>query len=321
MMRSHPTKAQRGVALITAILLVAIATVLAAKLTWDNQVSIRRTETSLALEQARFFALGAEAAAIEILREDDNAYDNKQEEWNQVVPPVSVGYDDVILGQMQGTVTDAQGKLNINNLMPDPAGNPDPVSVEIFERLFQYLDIDTALVDLIIDWIDADTVPQPRGAEDGIYTGLDPGYRPANGYFTTLTELRAVAGVDAETYALLEPHLTAIPAGRCGGTAGITGVNMNFATPEVMAALHVDISPNQAQSWAEERDNSGWEDITEIINLPADIAGSYAIVSSPCLRLDVTVDVGSTVLTMYSLLDRSGGNGNIVPFVRAYGLD
>ena len=319
-MRAHPAR-QRGVALITAILLVAIATVLAAKLTWDNQVSMRRTETSLALEQARFFALGAEAAAIEIMREDTNSYDNKQEEWNQVVPPVSVGYDEVVLGQMQGNVTDIQGKLNVNNLVPDPAGNPDQVSLEIFERLFQYLDVDTAIVDAIVDWIDADTVPQPRGAEDGIYTGLDPGYRPANGHLTSISELRAIAGIDEATYALLEPHLTAIPPGKCGASAGIVGVNMNYATPEVMAALHTDISPTQAQSWAEERDNRGWEDINEIFDLPSDIAGSYAIVSSPCLRLDVTVDVGSTVLTMYSLLDRSGGNGNIVPIVRAYGLD
>ena len=66
---------QHGVALITAILLVAIATLIAAKLSWDNRVSIRRTETTLTQEQARLIALGGEAIAIDILRQDDNDYD------------------------------------------------------------------------------------------------------------------------------------------------------------------------------------------------------------------------------------------------------
>ena len=68
---------QSGVALITAILLVAIATVLATKLAWDNQVSMRRTESILALEQARAIALGAEAVAKDILRQDDPEFDNQ----------------------------------------------------------------------------------------------------------------------------------------------------------------------------------------------------------------------------------------------------
>jgi general secretion pathway protein K len=315
-----PSDRQRGVALITAILLVAIATVLAAKLSWDNKISMRRTEAVLMQEQARLFALGAEAVAIDVLFEDDNEFDAADEDWAQVLPPVTVGIGEIELGQMQGRLSDVQGRLNINNLVPDREAEPDEPSVEMFLRLFNTLGVEPAVLDAIIDWMDNDTVPRGRGAEDGTYTALTPGYRAANNYFVTISELRAVAGVDPEVYELLLPHITAIPPGVCGAAAGgPVPINLNFATAEVMASLSEDITPSQAAAWIEERGESGWESIAEIGNFPESVE-SYATLKSECLQLNVTVAVGTSVLTMYSLLDRSGDEG-IVPVVRAYGLE
>ncbi len=311
---STPCFRQQGVALITAILLVAIATLIAAKLSWDNQVSIRRTETTLMQEQARLFALGGEAVAIEYLRNDTDNYDLTDEFWLNTLPPVEIGIDEIVLGQMQGRLEDAQGRLNINNLVPDTA-NRDVYAQ--FERLFNTLNIDTSIIDAIIDWIDTDTVPLNRGAEDGTYTALDPGYRPANNYFTRISELRAVKGIDAldaETYNELLRHITALHPDWCGATP--TLVNMNFATAEVMVALDANISLGQAEAWVEQR-GSGWTDV-DIIGVSPD-AQAYVSVQTNCLQLYVTVNVGSLVLSMYSLLDRSGSD--IVTRVRAYGLD
>jgi len=311
---STPCFRQQGVALITAILLVAIATLIAAKLSWDNQVSIRRTETTLMQEQARLFALGGEAVAIEYLRNDTDNYDLTDEFWLNTLPPVEIGIDEIVLGQMQGRLEDAQGRLNINNLVPDTA-NRDVYAQ--FDRLFNTLNIDTSIIDAIIDWIDTDTVPLNRGAEDGTYTALDPGYRPANNYFTRISELRAVKGIDAldaETYNELLRHITALHPDWCGATP--TLVNMNFATAEVMVALDANISLGQAEAWVEQR-GSGWTDV-DIIGVSPD-AQAYVSVQTNCLQLYVTVNVGSLVLSMYSLLDRSGSD--IVTRVRAYGLD
>ena len=311
---STPCFRQQGVALITAILLVAIATLIAAKLSWDNQVSIRRTETTLMQEQARLFALGGEAVAIEYLRNDTDNYDLTDEFWLNTLPPVEIGIDEIVLGQMQGRLEDAQGRLNINNLVPDTA-NRDVYAQ--FERLFNTLNIDTSIIDAIIDWIDTDTVPLNRGAEDGTYTALDPGYRPANNYFTRISELRAVKGIDAldaETYNELLRHITALHPDWCGATP--TLVNMNFATAEVMVALDANISLGQAEAWVKQR-GSGWTDV-DIIGVSPD-AQAYVSVQTNCLQLYVTVNVGSLVLSMYSLLDRSGSD--IVTRVRAYGLD
>jgi general secretion pathway protein K len=308
---------QRGVALITAILMVALATVVAAKLSWDNNIGIRRTESTLMVEQAKLFALGGEAVAIDILRQDVNEeFDHAGEDWAQPSQPVEIGIDEISLGQMYGSLSDANGRLNVNNLVPDE----DEVTKQQFERLFDNLNINPGLIDGIIDWIDTDTDPQSQGAEDGIYTSLDPPYRPANAYMTSISELRAVNGIDADIYELLLPHVTALHPDWCGSNGNGTQVNINFASAEVLSALSDEISPNLAQTWLEERGESGWESINDLSNAPEGLA-QYATVSTDCLELNVTVSIGSSVLSMYSLLDRSGGDEDFVTRVRAYGLD
>ncbi len=61
---------QRGVALIIAIVMVAIATVLAVRIGTRASLDQRRTAGLIALDQAWHVALGAEAWAIEVLRKD-----------------------------------------------------------------------------------------------------------------------------------------------------------------------------------------------------------------------------------------------------------
>jgi general secretion pathway protein K len=329
--RSQPVsgKQQQGVALITAILLVAIATLIASKLSWDNQVSIRRTETTLNQEQARLIALGAEAVAIDILRQDDNDYDYSGDDfdWSKPLGPLEIGIEETVIGVFEGRLKDAQGRLNVNNLLPNPEEPPDPIVVAQFRELFNTLRLNPSLVDAIVDWIDSDTVPLTSGAEDGSYTALDPGYRTANAYITSISELRAVNGIDEETFRLLQPHLPALHPDWCGGSDGTTPVNLNYATAEVMVAASTtqdeSMSLGETESLVEQRGDGGWKSLTEITGLPEDIKNSsYVSVKTDCLNLYVTVEIGSSVLSMYSLLDRSSsGYNDIVTRVRAYGLE
>jgi general secretion pathway protein K len=305
------------VALITALLLVALATVVAAKLSWDNNIGMRRTESTLMQEQARLFALGGEAVAIDVLRQDENReFDNADEEWAQTAPLFEIGIEEIVLGEMQGRLYDAQGRMNVNNLRAADNGK----SRQQFESLFRTLRLNPALVDAIVDWIDPDTVAEPGGAEDGTYTALKPPYRPANNYLTSISELRAISGIDDETYNLLVPHVTALHPDWCGSEGGITPVNLNFATAEVMGSLDEELGLGQGEAWVEERGESGWESLNDIADLPEGLS-SYVAVRTDCLELIVIVNIGSSVLSMYSLLDRSGGGEDIVTRVRAYGLD
>jgi general secretion pathway protein K len=308
------------VALITALLLVALATVIAAKLSWDTNIGIRRTESTLMQEQARLFALGGEAIAIDLLRQDENQeFDNANEDWWQLMREaglIEIGIEETVLGQMRGYLTDVQGRMNVNNLLAADNGK----SRQQFESLFRTLRLNPALVDAIVDWIDPDTVAEPGGAEDGTYTALKPPYRPANNYLTSISELRAISGIDDETYNLLVPHVTALHPDWCGSEGGITPVNLNFATAEVMGSLDEELGLGQGEAWVEERGESGWESLNDIADLPEGLS-SYVAVRTDCLELIVIVNIGSSVLSMYSLLDRSGGGEDIVTRVRAYGLD
>lgn len=314
---------QSGVALITAILLVAIATALATKLTWDNLISMRRTETILGQEQARFFAIGAEAVAIDVMRQDDAAFDHLAEDWAQIVPPVEIGIDEMALGQMQGRIVDAQARFNLNNLVSSQGTVVNARAREQLERLIDLLQLDLALADAIIDWLDADTIPLISGAEDDAYTSLLPPYRSANNYFASVSELQAVAGMDAESYAALLPHVTALNPGWCGGR-DFTPININTASAELIAALDNSIDIGQAEAWVQDRSEVGWENWNEIPDWPSSLQplqDNEISLKSNCFEVNVLVNIGSSVLSMYSLLDRSKGSDAIITRFRTYGLD
>ena len=326
-----PPKSQRGVALITAILMVAIATALAAKMAWDNQLNMRRTQANINMETAKQIALSAESAAIAVLQDAGNDYGNWQDEiatFNKEFFGV-ITIDDVDIGEFYGSAVPTNDRLNVNDLVANNA--PDPAVVQQFSDLFAELsrdvDIPPELLENIIEWIDPDTVPAGAGAEDDVYTSLDPAYRTANNYLVDVSELRAIGGVTREVYEYLLPHLTAMPPGWCGNTAGITPVNLNFTTPQVAAAVlkipvgnATAITDSVVEVPLEDGDlnanlrNLGLTD-DEIVAVEP-----YISARTECFELSVIVNVGSSTLTMYSLIDRLDGT-RIVSRVRAYGLE
>ena len=124
---------QRGVALITAVVLVAIATVLAARVGTDAALDLRRTAGIGALNQGWHVALGAEAWAAQILSEDqrESQVDDLSEAWAQPVPLLPIDG-----GSIEGSVEDMQGRFNLNNLI-QPDGSIDEANLERFRRLLR----------------------------------------------------------------------------------------------------------------------------------------------------------------------------------------
>ncbi len=96
-------------------------------------------------------------------------------------------------------IEDEQGKFNINNLAP--GGVSDPLSIEQFQRLLVSLGLEPKWAGLMADWIDSDTMPNdPDGAEDDVYLGQSPQYRPANEPVTSISELMSLPGFGRERY-------------------------------------------------------------------------------------------------------------------------
>ena len=155
---------QRGVAVVTAMLVVAIGTIIAVNPMWDATLDQRRTLAALASDQGLLYLQSAEAWAGDILRQDlvdSPDADHLGEEWAIELAPLPVEG-----GTIAGRLEDLQGRFNLNNLV-NAAGGPSEPDMARFQRLLQALGLDPRLTDAVIDWIDPDADPRfPDGAEE-----------------------------------------------------------------------------------------------------------------------------------------------------------
>lgn len=261
-----PTMRQRqqGVALIMVLLAMALVVMLATGMTRQQSLRVFKAGHYLAQQQGLSVALGAEVFARQILlkdhQEDEKAkahIDSLDEFWaaNSAVLPLDDG------GVAEIQIDDLGGRLNLNDLV-GADNKPDPLSRERLDRLLQNLQITGLTSDVFIDWIDTDDQTiSAYGAEDGQYLLADPGYRAANQPFASVTELRLLEGMTEESYALLVPHVTALPVGNMG-------INVNTASAQILQALHTELSVAQIKAVIEIRKAQRFEDLKDFRALP-----------------------------------------------------
>lgn len=215
-------KAQRGVAVITAILIVALVTSVIVAMIWQNAVRIRQMENLKEMAQADAVGLAAMDWARAILAEDakKNQVDDLGEPWaSQFLPIAAEG------GEVSGRITDQQGLFNLNNLAA--GGNANEAEVLAFQRLLGRLGLPPKLANALVDWVDTDsTVRFPGGAEDADYLSMDPPSRTANQLLTEVSGLYRVKGYSAAVVEALRPYVTALPTA--------TKINLNTALAGVL---------------------------------------------------------------------------------------
>ncbi|HXS78647.1 MAG TPA: type II secretion system minor pseudopilin GspK [Gammaproteobacteria bacterium] len=297
----NAVESQRGVALIMAIIVVAIGTMIAVNLLWRETLDMRRTESALAADQGLMYVQGAEAWAADILRQDlvdSPDSDNLGEQWALELPPLPVDDNG---GTITGRLEDLQGRFNLNNLI-GADGKESELMRRQFERLLVSVEADPALAGAVVDWLDPDTEQRfPTGGEDVAYSDADPPYRTANSIITSTSELMAIAGFDRDTYRRLAPYITVLPAG--------TKLNVNTASDIVLASLSDMIDLQTATSLIEQRGEADFVDIDMTFEglVEPDMLQEIDGVSEHFL-LTATVTLGSNQLTMRSVLqrDRSG---------------
>lgn len=292
-------RSQRGLALISALLVVSLAGVLGAARMFSLQLETQVSRALIGSAQARLVALGIEELAVEIMAEDalNSATDHYGEPWSRSLGEMSVGPM-----RIQGTIEDMQGRFNLNSLVT-AQGTPDLIAVGQFRRLLRVLQLDEMLAARALDWMDADNLPQPTGgAEDEAYTRLVPPYQAPNRPMEDVSELLAIEGVDAETWRVLSPHVTVLPV-----TGPPVPVNVNTATEEVLLSLAEYPDPAQAQRWRQRQRSGGMTDLREVqATLPSEMAARVSL-SSNWFSLRLAVDADGTLFYLTSLLDRSRG--------------
>ncbi|GAA3263329.1 hypothetical protein GCM10020258_28560 [Sphingomonas yabuuchiae] len=166
-----PPAGERGAALLTVLILVAVIAVLAATALEKLRLSTRLGGNAVAIEQARGFAYAAEALAI--IRIGDLL------ERAQGKVSLLGGWSDrpfaLPLGEVAGgssavaRVTDGGNCFNLNGLAQDLPGQPgtligNAVEVAHFAKLMRLLNVPGQVAQQVAtaasDWIDSDQNPQ-----------------------------------------------------------------------------------------------------------------------------------------------------------------
>lgn len=218
---------QRGIALLTILVMVALATILAATIAKRQTNTSENTGYLMRQDQSLLYAKSAEAFFSELLIQDsDNGgnIDHLQENWAKPMPAFPV--DD---GFVSGRLLDESGKFNLNNLLKAD-GSVDDSARRWFEKLLQRVGLPAELSQAVIDWQDADDeTTGAMGAESNYYQGLDPSYLASNTKFHQVEELKLVRGFEGKNYDLIAPYVTALPEA--------TKINMNTAAPLLLASI------------------------------------------------------------------------------------
>lgn len=300
---------QRGVALLTAIVIVALGTVLMTSMLWDTHLNQRRTENIVFSDQAWLYAMGGEDWARSILKRDrqNSKSDDLTEAWATPISGLPIDG-----GSLSGQLEDLQGKFNLNDMISD-SGQPVQAYIDQFRRLRTLLGITQPIENAIVDWMDPDLEPRfPGGAEDSTYLGQTPAYRAANQPMTDVSELRMVAGVTPQMYQALLPYVIALPQR--------TAINVNTASVPVLMSLADGISQEQADNWIQQRQSQPFrspQDFTSKLNGQNQLKIQVGV-STEWFALRTRVNIGSLGVSMYSLLARDAA-GNVHVMRRTLG--
>ena len=235
---------QQGVAIIMVLLIVAMATSLAAYMALQQNLWQRQVASQFERAQARQLGVAGIDWARAVLAEDarGNNIDHEKEIWNLRLPAIPVEGGEVI-----GAIEDRQGLFNLNNVVNNVAQ---------FQRLLSVLGLPADLAPTLVDWIDAGTVVQPSGAEDAYYLALPQPYRAANRGLAELGELTKVKGFDSRSIEALRRYVSVLPA------TG-TPVNVNFAPAEVLYAVIGGLSLSDARLLVQQRQAQPFKDIAD----------------------------------------------------------
>ena len=325
---------QRGVALLTAIILVAVAAIVATSIAWQSQLTARRGIAVLTVAQSLAFAKGAEAIAAYALR--DNRTRNPKgpvapnQLWAKPYGPVQMDAGVVL----EASLEDQAGKFNLNSvIMPAGSGGGQtpaqpqqgPITmvenkdaVNIFIALLSNLKINTDYAARLVDWIDADDQPTfPGGAEDSFYLAQQPPHRTLNMPLTSVSELLAM-GMDRASYDRLAPFVTALPID--------TILNVCTAPGEVLDAFAgvqtygLDVNEMNSQRQQSNCYPGKAAFISGVAAAQKSYVDQHSGTDSQYFRLRTWITIGTTRFTLYSLINQDH-SGQIRPILRTFGTE
>jgi general secretion pathway protein K len=324
---------QRGVAVVTALLLTMLAVTIVTSLFWQQQVQVRSIENQRLQLQKQWILRGALDWARLILRENArlSPTDTLDQPW--AVPLQDTRLDQYVENNradtdasdatLSGQMVDAQSLYNLNNMAVN--GVPVPKEVKVFARLLSALRLNPALAQDAALMIAASTkrniAPGPAPADPALdpTTGLPqapatpPSGSPAPAppvidtstppamAMTQVEDLLAVPGFTPEAVEKLRNLVIFLPQ------AG-TQVNINTAAPEILAAVIEGISTSDAAVIVATRTTASFRQSDIALRLPGipAVGSSNLGVASDYFLVNGRVKLDRAALQIQALIKRSG---------------
>lgn len=311
--RPAPRTSQRGAAIITALLVVALSAILVSGMLWRQQVQLRRIENQRLIAQAQWISRGVLDWTRLVLRSEGDTSAGVTWLGGAWGMPVAKTRLSDFLGQMgdvraeqgaatylSGSIEDAQARFNLRNLVTAAAPGALQINVaqvEAFARLLQILGIDGQLAKNTAVYLRsglafsvtrfqtsgtpaaAESAPPPAG---GATFTDNPGLDDADAdstvaplVMTSVDGLLDVPGFTPEVLARLRPFVTILPT--------TTPVNMNTASAEVIASITPGMSLSSAQALVARRQNVFFRNLGDVqLALVAAGVPSTSIDASQC---------------------------------------
>lgn len=284
--RGQQRAQQRGAAIISALLVVALSAILVSGMLWRQQVQVRRIENQRLLAQAQWVSRGALDWTRLILRsEGDTSAGITYLGGVWGVPIAKTRLSD-FLGQigevraqqgaatyLSGSIEDAQAKFNLRNLVASPAPGVmqlDTEQIGAYQRLLVSLGLSGQLAKNTAVQVRASlaqsatrfqtvtstsgttaTAPIQGGATGGGFTdkpGIEDGDDSAAHAPLQMTSVDSLLDIPGYT-----PEMVARLRPFVTVLPTVSAVNMNTASAEVIAAIVPGMSLSSAQAFVARR--------------------------------------------------------------------
>ncbi|MGN8343258.1 type II secretion system minor pseudopilin GspK [Pseudomonas sp. SMV71] len=304
---------QRGMAVISALLIAAVVAVIAGGMLTRQSLFTR----SLEAEQRRVQGTARLQGGLQLSRQ--LLWDARQRDpltrfgqpWAQPIVMIGSGQMDV---PFEGQLEDEQGKFNLRNLVANE--RVDEEQLRTFERLCQQLGVAPAVRERIVERVIeayprllnpelADRAPASNTFDSGRDTSPDAASNPlapTRPMLRTVQDLRRVKGVSPRLLETLAPHVTILPAN--------TWLNGNTASAPVLAAYVPGLSLQRAEALVRERDGGRWfinrGDFVNRLRMPQlQVASVKVGITSDWFRLRGQARSGQRRVELDALLQRT----------------
>jgi general secretion pathway protein K len=293
-------RAQRGAALLTAMIIVALVATLATSIVWQQYRAVQVEAAERARAQSAWILSGALDWARIILREDarTGGADHLGEPWATPLAEARLSTflaadenntDGAPEAFLAGSITDAQARYNLRNLVDN--GEIVPGELAVLQRLCEAAGVSSGAAQRIAAGLRDAWAPTPtvQGA------GRNPPIAPV-----TVSQLRWL-GVDAPTQERLAPLLVMLP--------NRTTVNLNTAPREVIASAIDGLDLASAERLVQARSRTPFksvDDARKLLGENATLDARRVGVASSYFEVTGRLRLFDRVLEERSIVERRG---------------